>query len=262
MKMTPLTPLAAVLGLAAFVTSSTIQAQNVTLGSPQLITGDNNLIDAANTPGVVDVDAILPNGNRNNGVNTGASITADGVTFNAATFSTTSTSDGTITLTAAASPGTYSSGSFSQYGNNGGGFPVSGSASASFAAVQTVGGVFGTAGVITISSAALTAGTTYDVQIFNYSNDGANESTTFTSGGSSVTLVDDDGAGNGYFTTGTFTATGANEVIDFSYASGPYTPVVGAINVVATPEPSTSLLMLGGMLCVVFGMRHRRQATA
>jgi len=272
MKTTPSTSLAAVLGLAAFVTTSSVQAQNVTFGSAQTITGDSNLIDAGNTAGAVNVDAILPNGNYNSPIgNNGSgnasptSLTADGVTFNALIPAAASISDGIFSLTAA-------SGSFHSYGNNGGGYPTSGSASASFAAVLSAGGLYGSGpGVITLSASALTTGATYDVQIFNFSNDGVNESTSFTSGGSSVTLFDNNGAGGnpatylGQFATGTFTATGANEVIDFANASGGYTPVIGAINLVEiapAPEPSTYALMLGGLLGVVFGLRHRRQASA
>ena len=252
MKITMLKPLAAGLGLAACLANSSAYAQGVTFGSAQTITGDANLIDAANTSGAINVDAILPNGNLNNGVNTGAAETADGITFNAATFTSTSTGDGKITLTA-------NSGSFSQYGNNSGGYPTSGSASSAFAGVMTAGGVFGSGpGVITILSSALTAGHVYDVQIFNFSNDGVNESTLFTSGSSSVTLFDNNGVGAnpatflGQFATGTFTANGANETINFANASGAFTPVVGAINLVDitdTPEPSTyGLILLGALV--------------
>jgi hypothetical protein len=251
------TALATALGLAAFLTTSSAQAQDVIFGSAQTITGDANLIDAADTAGIVNVDAILPNGDAGFGGATGAPLTADGVTFNAATFSSTSTSDGTITLTASSSPGTFSSGSFSQYGNN----ANFGGGSAAFNSVMNAGGVFGTAGVITISSAALTTGDNYELQIFNYSGDGADEATTFTSGSSSVTLFDDNGSHVGEFVTATFAATGANEVIDFSYASGPYTPVVGAINLVqVVPEPSTYALMLGGALLFGLGLRRRQPA--
>lgn len=266
MKITRLELLTAALGLAAILAPSNTHAQNVVFGAAQTITGDANLIAAANTAGAVDVDAILPNGNLNNGsLSPGSSLTLDGVIFNAATFTSTSTSDGVISLTA-------NSGSFSQYGNNNGGYPVSGSASASFAAVMSAGGVYGSGpGVITISASALTTGDTYALQIFNFSNDGANESTAFTSGSSSVTLFDNNGAGVnpasylGQFTTGIFTATGANETIDFANATGPYTPVVGAINLVNVtdvPEPSTYALTLGGMLLLALQLRLRRQPSA
>jgi hypothetical protein len=267
MKKTTLKPvslacapaLAAALGLAAFLATSSAYAQNVTFGSAQAITGDANLIDSTTMPGSIYVDGILPNGDSGFGGSTGNSLTADGVTFNAATFSSTSTSDGKITLTA-------NNFNFSQYGNNGGGFPTSASASSDFAAVMTAGGIFsltGGSGGITISSSALITGHNYDVQIFDYSNDGQNESTTFTSGSSSVTLFDDDGSGNGYFATGTFIATGSDETINFSQASGPYTPVVGAISlydITSVPEPSTSALVLGGMLLFVLALRNRFQA--
>ena len=271
MKNTLLIPvsLTCATALATFLTTSSVHAQNVTFGSAQTITGDANLIDALDTPGAVNIDAILPNGNYNSPIgNNGSgnpsptSLTADGVTFNALTPSSTSISDATFSLTA-------SSGSFSSYGNNNGGYPVSGSASSAFAAVMSAGGLYGSGpGVITISASALTTGDIYDVQIFNFSDDGANESTTFTSG-NSVSLFDNNGVGAnpatylGQFATGTFTATGADETIDFSQGSGPYTPVIGAINLVDVtdvPEPSTCALMTGGILLISLGLRNRRQA--
>jgi hypothetical protein len=259
------TVLVAVLGLAAFLTTSGAYAQNVAFGSTQTITGDANLIDATTLPGSLYVDAILPNGNYNSPIgNNGSgnssptSLTAGGVTFNALTPAATSISDGTISLAANVSNPAFSAGQFNSYGNN----AAFSGGSAAFNSVMNAGGLYGSGGTITISSAALTTGHTYDVQIFNYSGDSQNESTTFMSGSSSVTLFDDNGSHVGQFVTGTFTATGTSEIISFGQPTGAYTPVVGAISlfdVTAAPEPSTYALMLGGMLLFVFGLRNRCQ---
>jgi len=257
--------LACATALAALLAVSSTYAQDVTFGSAQTITGDANLIDAATLPGSVYVDAILPNGNYNSPIgNNGSgnasptSLTVDGVTFNALTPSSTSVSDATFSFAA-------SSGTFHSYGNNSP-FSTASPSSAAFAAVMNAGGLYmfsGStgAGVLTISSAALITGHTYDLQIFDYSGVGGVESTVFTSA-NSVSLADQ----VGQFTTGTFTATGANETINFTQdalnvGSG-YTPVIGAISlfdITAVPEPSTYALMMGGMLLLVPGLRNRRQ---
>ena len=117
------------------------------------------------------------------------------------------------------------------------------------------------AGTLTISSSALTLGDTYDLQIFNYSGVGGGETTLFTSA-NSVALSDT----GGQYTTGTFTATGANEIIDFtqnSPADAGYTPVIGAISlfeVTDVPEPSTASLLAGGFVClsVIVLVRRRK----
>ncbi len=244
--------LAAVLGVAAFLTTSGAYAQDITFGSAQTITGDANLIDATTMPGSIYVDAILP------GSVASSSLTADGVTFNLSSFSTTSASDGIISLAANSDTPAFNPGSFTTYGNN----AAFGAGSSAFNAVMNAGGVYGSAGTITISSSALTLGHIYDIQIFNYSGDGQNESTTFTSGSSSVTLFDDNGSNVGQFVTGTFTATGSSETIGFGQPTGAYTPVVGAISlsdITSVPEPSTSALLLGGMLLLVLALRNRFQ---
>jgi len=263
LQLNSLAVIAALAGMSLY----TARGQDITWGGATTITGDANLINTD------PVDALLPNGNYNSPIGnngsgnaTPTSLTADGVTFNAATtVSSSSVSDGKISLTA-------SGGNFLSYGNNNGGYPTSGSASAAFAAVQTAGGLYASStaltGTITISASVLIAGDVYDVQIFNFSNDGVNESTLFTSGSSSVVLEDNNGAGVnpatylGQYATGVFTATGSAETIDFANATGGYTPVIGAINVenvTPTPEPSTCGLMALGALAVAGLYRRQRQ---
>jgi hypothetical protein len=76
-----------------------------------------------------------------------------------------------------------------------------------------------------------------------------------------VTLADE----IGQYATGVFTATGAAETINFANASGPYTPVIGGINLVnvsdvaPTPEPSTFGLMALGAVAVAGIYRRQRQ---
>jgi hypothetical protein len=234
----------ALIAVAVLAAVSTAHAQDITFGSATSITSDSNLIDAADTAGVTNIDALLPEHGP---------LSADGVTFNDATGTSSSITDGVITLTA-------SSGSFSPYGTNGDSNASFGGASAGFQAVMNAGGVFGSGpGTITIAASALTLGATYELQIFNFSNLGGVESTSFTSGASSVALADQDGQ----FTTGTFVATGNAEVVNFSQdvvGSG-FTPVIGAINLVevAAPEPSTYALLIGGCAGLVFLALRRRQ---
>ena len=240
-------------------------AQDVIFGSAQNITGDANLINATTLPGSLYIDAVLPNGNYNSPIgNNGSgnasptSLTVDGVAFNALTPNSSSFGNATFTFAA-------SSGSFNSYGNNVP-FSTSPPSSAAFAAVMNAGGLYMNsgatgAGTITISSSALTLGDTYDLQIFNYSGVGGGETTLFTSANSEA--LSDTG---GQFTTGTFTATGANEIIDFTQnapADAGFTPVIGAISlfdVTDVPEPSTASLLAGGFVClsVIVLVRRRK----
>jgi hypothetical protein len=252
--------LMAALGLAAFLATPNAQAQNVIFGTPQTITGDSNLITPENS-NVTEFDALVPA--------TTIAQTVDGVTFNASSAAGGATvGDSNISLTLSAN-------TWSQFGDNNGGFPANPpTASTAFAALITSGGVFDNVnfdpGVITISN--LTLGATYDVQIFNYSHTGQisapGEDTIFSSG-NSADLFDDDGNGNGQFVTGSFTALSSTELIQFSAPdSGVFTPVVGAINVEqvdaasAVPEPSTYALLLSGVLALIFfNVRKRRSVS-
>ena len=194
-------------------------AQNIGWGPATGITGDANLASG------VYYDAFLPN--------TGAPspLSVDGITFNVDEIvSSSSTSDGIITVTAA-------SGSLSDYGAS---FPSIPSASAAFAAVMDAGGIYQTGGANTgtISISGLTTGQTYQVQIFNFVSDGDPGLTTF-SGTSTVTLGNLPAAGGantyGEFATGTFTATNSTETFDWTGAGSAYT-VVGAIYVSEVPS--------------------------
>lgn len=200
--------------------ASPARAQNIGWGPATGITGDANLASG------VYYDAFLPN--------TGAPspLTVDGITFNVdETVSSSSTSDGIITVTA-------NSGSLSDY--NGSSFPTTASASPAFAAVMNAGGIYQTGGTNTgtISISGLTTGQTYEVQIFNYVSDGDPGLTTF-SGTNTVTLGNLPGAGGantyGEFATGTFTATNSTETFDWTGAGSTYT-VVGAIYVSEVPS--------------------------
>jgi hypothetical protein len=255
------TALVAALGLAVFLTSSSAYAQDVTFGSAQNITGDANLLSSGGpdpTAGIINVDAALFYG---------PAQSVDGVTFNSTSAlgqfqSASSFSDGVFTLT-------VNTGSFETYPA----LPTAAmpGASSAFNTVMTSGGVFAQHGTgsatLSISSAALTLGATYELQIFNRSASEDIESTLFTSA-NSVTLQDENVAANtavnnvGQFATGTFTATGANELIQLGFASGPFSPLLNDVNLVEVapvPEPSSVASMLGGMLVLFVGLRNRRQ---
>ncbi|MGA2869821.1 MAG: hypothetical protein ABSF34_11770, partial [Verrucomicrobiota bacterium] len=198
---------------------SPARAQNIGWGPATGITGDANLASG------VYYDAFLPNTGEP------SPLTVDGITFNVDEIvSSSSTSDGTITVTAA-------SGSLSDYGAS---FPSIPSASAAFAAVMDAGGIYQTGGANTgtISISGLTTGQTYQVQIFNFVSDGDPGLTTF-SGTSTVTLGNLPAAGGantyGEFTTGTFTATNSTETFDWTGAGSTFT-VVGAIYVSEVPS--------------------------
>ena len=120
-------------------------------------------------------------------------------------------------------------------------------------------------GTLTISAAALIAGDTYELQIFSDSTDGTLNTTTFSSA-NSVGLQDNDGStdGVGQFVTGTFVATGSNEVVSIS--PGATYSVIGNVNLVeeaaAVPEPSTYALLLGGLALLVIQLRRRRHLSS
>jgi hypothetical protein len=255
MKITTLNSsyLVVALGLAALLVTSEAQAQDIVWQAPQTITGDANLITPLNS-NVTEFDAIVPN-------NPGQTV--DGVVFNPSTGAGgASLGDSNINLT-------LSSGSWGGYAFNGpggtSGFPTGPSASSAFSNLLGSGGVFaqgGTSGLLTLSN--LTVGSTYDVQIFNFSSDGVVGSTSLTSA-NSVNIFDFDANGNGQYVTGSFVAVGTTELVALGNASGPFAPVVGAINVEevnaagAVPEPSTYAMLLGGVLALIFfNVRKRR----
>ena len=257
----------AAIALAAIAVSSPAHAQDVLFGAVQTITGDSNLLSSGGpspTAGITNIDAALF---------FGPSQTVDGVTFNStsnlAVFKTGTTfTDGVFTLTA-------TSGGFETYGANAT-LPIGPGASAAFNTVMTSGGVFATVantttGTLTISAAALTLGATYEVQIFNRSAAQANESTIFTSA-NSAQVFDDQGGNNsanhiGEFVTGTFVATGLNEVITLSSGGGPDVPVLNDVNLVeinpaTVPEPSTYALLLGGLALLTLQLRRQRHLSS
>jgi lysophospholipase L1-like esterase len=215
MKMIPALNLVAI-ACVTLVPNSAAHAQNIAWGSATGITGDANLSTAGSY-----FDAFLTD------TGLSSSLTADGITFNPSTSSSsTSGSDGKISFT-------VTSGTNNQYGFAT--FPTASPSSTAFAAIMNSGGTFetGGAGAGTVTLSGLTVGHTYAVQIFDYANDGDAGLTTL-SGSPSVTLSNLAGAAgagtNGEFATGTFTATGTTESFNWSGAGSGYT-VLGAISV-------------------------------
>jgi hypothetical protein len=198
--------LTAILALAIVIHSPKACAQNIAWGPATVITGDSDLA----TNGVY-FDAFIPL--------SPSSLSADGITFNAPTAVD---SDGTISYV-------VTSGGDTRYDNNSlftGGSPA-------FNAVMNAGGTFefGDTGAGTVTISGLTLGHTYQVQIFDYAGDGDTGYTTF-SGSTPVTLnTIGSGAQGGSFTTGTFTATNADETFNWTGGGGSSYTVFGAISV-------------------------------
>ena len=173
--------------------------QGVYWESVQGITGDANL----STDGTY-FDALMLNSSE-------PALTVDGMTFNTPTSQAGGYSgDGVIDFIGIGS----SLNNFAWPGS----FPTSGSASSDFATLMDDGGIyqFGGAGMGRILMAGLTTGHVYQVQIFNFAPDGDPGLTTFF-GVTQATLSNLPGAGGpntyGEFGTGSFTATGPNEII-------------------------------------------------
>lgn len=204
----------------ASLTVVPVPAQGITWGAATGITGDNNLL----TNGVY-VDAFIPD--TTSSVVTGGPLTADGVTFNVATSSSTSSgSDGIISFSVIS--GNNNSYNFTT-------FPTNSPSSPAFAAIMNAGGTYedGGAGQGIVVVSTLTPGHVYSIEVFNYANDGDAGLTTL-SGSNSVTLGNLPGAGGagtyGEFATGTFTATSTNESFYWQGAGSGFT-VLGAISV-------------------------------
>ena len=180
----------------------------------QGITGDANL----STSGTY-FDALMVNSSD-------PALNVDGINFNASTSQAGGyTGDGVIDFIGIGS----SLNNFAWPGSFGG------SASANFATLMDDGGIFqfGGAGMGRILISGLTDGHVYQVQIFNFAPDGDPGLTTF-SGVTSATLdnlPNADGANTyGECATGSFTATGSDEMILWNGAGSSYT-VVGPISV-------------------------------
>jgi hypothetical protein len=200
-------------------TPSTAASLNVIAAPPQGvywegvqgITGDANLSTAGTY-----FDALMLNSSE-----PGSSV--DGITFNAPTTQASGYSgDGAIDFIGIGS----SLNNFAWPGT----FPVSASASSAFATLMDDGGIFqfGGAGVGRILISGLTNGDVYQVQIFNFAPDGDIGLTTF-SGITPATLSNLPGQGGpntyGEYTTGSFTANGPDEIIQWNGAGSSYTVV-------------------------------------
>ncbi len=228
-------------------TPSTAASLNVIPAPPQGvywegvqgITGDANL----STDGVY-FDALMLNSSE-------PAATVDGVTFNASTSQAGGyTGDGTIDFIGIGS----SLNNFAWPGT----FPISGSASSDFAALMDDGGIFqfGGAGAGRILISGLTSGDVYQVQIFNFAPDGDPGLTTF-SGVTTATLNNLPSAGGpntyGEYTTGSFTATGPDEIIQWNGAGSGYTvvcsiSVMDVTGVVATNAINVQSTVTNGMM--------------
>jgi hypothetical protein len=213
--------------------------QGVYWESVQGITGDANL----STAGAY-FDALMLNSSE-------PALTVDGVAFNASTSQAGGyTGDGVIDFIGIGS----SLNNFAWPGT----FPTSGSASSGFATLMDEGGIFqfGGAGAGRILISGLTSGDVYQVQIFNFAPDGDPGLTTF-SGVTTATLNNLPGAGGpntyGEYATGSFTATGPNEMILWNGDGSSYTVVCSisvsdVTGVVATNAINVQSTVTNGMM--------------
>ena len=228
-------------------TPSTAASLNVIPAPPQGvywegvqgITGDANLSTAGTY-----FDALMLNSSE-------PALSVDGVTFNAPTSQASGYSgDGIINFIGIGS----SLNNFAWPGT----FPTSGSASSDFATLMDDGGIFqfGGAGVGTILISGLASGDVYQVQIFNFAPDGDPGLTTF-SGVTTATLNNLPGAGGantyGEYTTGSFTATGPDEIIQWNGAGSSFTVVCSisvrdVTGVVATNPINIQSTVANGMV--------------
>ena len=196
---------------AASLTVIAAPPQGVYWEGVQGITGDANLSTAGTY-----FDALMLNSSE-------PALSVDGIAFNAPTTQPSGYSgDGIIDFIGIGS----SLNNFAWPGT----FPVSGSASSDFATLMDDGGIFqfGGAGVGRILISGLTNGDVYQVQIFNFAPDGDIGLTTF-SGINPATLSNLPGAAGpntyGEYTTGSFTANGPDEIIQWNGAGSSYTVV-------------------------------------
>jgi hypothetical protein len=221
--------------------------QGVYWESVQGITGDANLSTAGTY-----FDALMLNSSE-------PAITVNGLTFNASSSQAGGYSgDGIINYIGIGS----SLNNFAWPGT----FPTSDSASSDFATLMDDGGIFqfGGAGMGRILISGLTTGHVYQVQIFNFAPDGDPGLTTF-SGVTTATLNNLPGAGGpntyGEYATGSFTATGPNEMILWNGAGSGFT-VVNSIyvsdvtGVVATNVVNVTSTVTNGTMQVSWPPDH------
>lgn len=138
-----------------------------------------------------------------------------------------------------------------------------GALSPAYRALLNGGGGAGYPDTVTLSLGGLSAGQQYLFQW--WASNAANiafVSTVTGSATNSVTLdsnLSNAPGGLGQFVTGTFTADGTTQSIDFTGAAT--SPLINAfqLRVIAVPEPTTSWLALAGTACGGFSMWQRRK---
>jgi len=225
--------------IGAIYVSEVPATDGIVWGSATGITGPANLASG------VYFDAFIAN---TSGANL---LTVNGITFNTNSVgSGNTTSDGKIT--AVGTSGSLNNYSFAD-------FPTASPSSSDFAAVMNAGGIYqnGGAGAGTVTIAGLTPGTQYQVQVFNYANDGDNGFTTL-GGSNSVTIGNLPGLSGpntyGQFATGTFTPTSSTETFTWTgagsgatvlgsiYVSGALTNLSPSVTMDTTPSSVTTFL--------------------
>jgi hypothetical protein len=226
-----------VLGVALFC--FTTAAQDIDWGSPQVITGDANLLTTS-----IYLDAFIPE-------YTGTALSADGVNFNDDTAITSSGgSDGIISYT-------WSGGDNTEY-DFAGSFTLG---SAGFNSVMNAGGAYvGGVGSGTVTISDLTDGDTYSVQDFEYDN--GNGGATILGGSTPATITGGSTGGQGEYVTGTFTATGSTETFSLTGDTGTAFTVLGSLsvrNVTAVPESSTAGFLAIGLVLEIGLIYLRRR---
>lgn len=237
------------LSIAAAGAGMHASAATVVWGTPQTISGDND----------VDTSGTLLYA-YNLGQSSVTSSTVNGVTFAAFPFpigaSSTTVTVGSVTISE--SPSFLVS-----YGSLGSGSGPYGNLSAAYLALLDSGGGAGAPDTLTVTLGGLSSGQDYVFQWWLSNAAPIPPISSVSASATNVVTLDSNltntAGGLGQFVIGTFTAGGASETLNFTGIGG--WPLINALQVRAVPEPSTCVMTLTGLTCGGYSLFRRRKQT-